>query len=71
MKDEFAGQGGSYVFKDGKRVQVEAPTKDHPEGNRPRDADGRPLDAAPEPERPTPAPERPRGGPRKLTALDT
>jgi len=42
--DEFHGQGGAYVMRDGKRVRVEAPTKDHPEGNRPRDADGRPLD---------------------------
>ena len=43
--DEYAGQGGSYrVEADGRLVRVEAPTQDHPQGNRPRDAQGRPLD---------------------------
>ena len=43
--NEFAGQGGSYrVAADGKVERVEAPTQDHPLGNRPRDAQGRPLD---------------------------
>lgn len=37
--------GGSYEIRDGKRVLVER-TEDHPEGNRPRAADGRPIDAA-------------------------
>lgn len=69
-KDEFHGQGGAYVVKDGKRVRVEEPTKDHPEGNRARDAEGRPLEVAPPPENPPTAPERPRG-PRKLTSIDT
>ena len=36
--------GGSYEVRDGKFVQLEAPTQDHPEGNRPRDAQGRALD---------------------------
>jgi hypothetical protein len=36
----FAGVGGSYVrHEDGTVEQVEAPTADHPEGNRPRPAD--------------------------------
>jgi hypothetical protein len=43
MTDEFHGQGGRYEIRDGKRVQVEAPTKDHPEGNCARDADGKAI----------------------------
>lgn len=36
-RDEFAGIGGSYrIDESGKRVQVEAPTSEHPEGNRAR-----------------------------------
>lgn len=47
--NEFAGQGGSYkVDADGRLVRAEAPTQDHPLGNRARDAQGRPLDAPPE-----------------------
>jgi hypothetical protein len=42
--DEFHGQGGSYEVRDGKRVLVEPPTADHPDGNRARDADGTPHD---------------------------
>jgi len=45
---EFHGEGGSYEVRDGKRVRVVEATKDHPEGNRARDADGRPLGAAEE-----------------------
>ena len=67
MNDEFHGQGGAYVIRDGKRVRVEEPTKDHPEGNRPRDKDGKPLDAAAEDK---PTPPAPRGGPRRLAAVD-
>ena len=37
--------GGSYAVIDNVLTQVEAPTADHPEGNRPRSADGKPLDA--------------------------
>lgn len=70
MSDEFDGVGGSYEIRDGKRVQVEAPTKDHPEGNRPRDSEGRPLDVAPEPA-PAAPPEKPRGGPRRPASMDT
>ncbi len=45
-RDEFDGVGGRYEIRDGKRVQVEAPTKDHPDGNKgPRDSDGKLLDA--------------------------
>ena len=36
--------GGAYAVIDGELKQVEAPTVDHPEGNRPRDAEGKPLD---------------------------
>ncbi|MGQ9370529.1 hypothetical protein [Azospirillum sp. A39] len=34
-------EGGRYVMKDGKRVRVQEPTRDHPEGHGARDADGR------------------------------
>lgn len=53
--DEYQGMGGSYVIEDGKRVLVGAPTRDHPEGNRARDADGNALDQ-PEPVAPAFAP---------------
>lgn len=44
MADKYEGMGGSYIMnKDGVRTLVER-TEDHPEGNRPRDAQGRPLD---------------------------
>ena len=43
MNDEFHGQGGRYEMRDGKRVQVEAPTRDHPEGNCAREADGKAI----------------------------
>lgn len=45
MTDQFDGQGGRYEIRDGKRVRVEEPTKDHPEGNRARDAQGKPHEA--------------------------
>jgi len=61
--------GGSFsVSESGELTQVEKPTRDHPEGNRPRDAGGKPLDAEREPEAPTP-PERPRGGLRRLNTV--
>lgn len=42
--DKYEGMGGSYtVNKRGERELVEC-TKDHPDGNCPRDAQGRPLD---------------------------
>lgn len=45
-RDKFDGVGGRYEIRYGKREQVEAPTKDHPDGNLgPRGADGRLLDA--------------------------
>jgi len=66
----FAGQGGSYrIDAEGKVERVEAPTQDHPQGNRPRDAQGRPLDlpaeipaaqASPEAAPVDPAPRSPR-----------
>lgn len=38
-EDQFWGQGGSYtVDKNGQRVRVEE-TRDHPEGNRPRETE--------------------------------
>lgn len=41
------GTGGRYVADDdGKPQRVEEPTKDHPEGNAARDADGNRLDRA-------------------------
>jgi hypothetical protein len=66
VTDEFDGQGGAFVMKDGKRVRVEEPTRDHPEGNRARDKDGRAIDAALE-EKPAAPPPR---GPRRLTPVD-
>lgn len=41
---------GTYEIRDGKRVLVVEPTKDHPEGNRPRDAAGKPIPTAIEPD---------------------
>lgn len=38
----MARAGGSYLRKDGKKEKV-AGTVDHPDGNRPRDAQGRPM----------------------------
>lgn len=56
----FPGEGGRYVVKDGKRIRVEESTRDHPDGNRPRDSEGRALDGITgrpiEPEEPKPAP---------------
>lgn len=66
--DEFHGQGGSYIVNaDGKRERVQAPTRDHPDGNRPRDKDGKPIvsvapqteDAKPQPQ---PQPKTKKGG---------
>ncbi|WP_142851046.1 hypothetical protein [Telmatospirillum sp. J64-1] len=36
--------GGRYILEAGKLRQIEAPTKLHPEGSAPRDAQGRRLD---------------------------
>ena len=69
MSDELDGVGDSYEMRDGKRVQVEAPTKDHPEGNRPRDEHGKPLDVMPEPAPPAPT-ERLRGA-RRSSSIET
>ena len=42
-------RGGRYeTGKDGKIKLIEPPTKDHPEGNAPRDAGGRRMDRADE-----------------------
>lgn len=41
-QDEFAGQGGSYEIRDGKRVRVEV-TEEHPDGLCARDASGTPV----------------------------
>lgn len=68
-RDEFDGQGGCYEIREGKRVRVTEPTKDHPEGNRPRDEHGRALDVAPE--EPKAAPPAGTRGPRKLTSIET
>lgn len=83
MSDEFDGVGGAYVMKDGKRVRVSEPTRDHPEGNRARDKDGKPLEETSPPagggvapgagvvgeKAAPPAPERP-SGPRRLKPVD-
>jgi len=40
MSDEFDGVGGSYtVDANGKRTQSEAPTQNHPDGNKAREAE--------------------------------
>jgi hypothetical protein len=44
-KDNEPLVGGSYLVKDGVRTLTEEPTKDHPEGNRARTADGKPVPA--------------------------
>lgn len=66
--DEFHGQGGSYIVENGARRRVEESTKDHPEGNRPRDADGKPLDALPAPEQPVVEKSAPRRSPAAARA---
>lgn len=69
-KDEFRGVGGSYVVgRDGTRKRVEE-TTDHPEGNRPRDADGRILvDGSPLAETPpVPAPASSKSTPARSVA---
>jgi hypothetical protein len=48
-KDPWAGAAGSRtVDKHGKVTAVEAPTRDHPDGNRPRNEKGEPLDLVPQ-----------------------
>lgn len=37
-------QGGSYINVNGKLERAQTPTKPHPEGDAPRDAEGRRLD---------------------------
>jgi hypothetical protein len=65
--------GGSFsVSESGELTQVEKPTRDHPEGNRPRNSDGKPIDlAAPaldsQPVDAPPVP--PRGGPRRFSTV--
>lgn len=61
--DEFHGLAGSFEIRDGKRVRTEEATREHPDGNRPRSADGKPL-AGPDghlqpPVPPAPAPRQP------------
>lgn len=59
--DEFAGQGGSFEIRDGKRVRVQAPTKSSDTGGA-RDPQGNPLPGTvppvdqPAAEPPAPAP---------------
>jgi hypothetical protein len=41
----MTARGGAYSVNDaGELQEVEPPTHDHPDGNRPRDASGAPLD---------------------------
>jgi len=70
--------GGRYLVKDGVRTLTEEPTKDHPEGNRAREADGKPVAApneidanrAADPEPAAPAVMPPAAKPRKLERGD-
>ncbi len=63
--DEFHGQSGTYIVRDGKRERVEGSvTKPHPEGDAPRNEHGKRLDAPDpnvksEPAMPAPAPAIP------------
>ncbi|MBV2125730.1 MAG: hypothetical protein ABW152_18085 [Candidatus Thiodiazotropha endolucinida] len=50
--------GGSYDNRKGEMKLVER-TKDHPEGNRPRDAEGNPIDLPTE-EQPVTTPPKPK-----------
>lgn len=44
MTDMNEGHGGCYVITEkGERLLVEAPTRNHPEGNRPRPAPDKPA----------------------------
>lgn len=54
-QDKHHGQGGRFDVKNGQRVQVEAPTKEHEDGSRARDASGRALDQADSRAKPEPA----------------
>jgi hypothetical protein len=47
-QDNAPREGGTYEIRDGKRVLVTPATKDHPEGNRAREADGTPVAGADE-----------------------
>lgn len=42
-QDNAPRVGGTYEIRDGKSVLVTPATKDHPDGNRPREADGTPI----------------------------
>ncbi|MCC7487624.1 MAG: hypothetical protein IT529_21830 [Burkholderiales bacterium] len=63
------GTGGAIQVDGDGRVEVTPATQDHPEGNRPRDAQGKPIDGLPgagpaaQPD-PDPAPGRLRARPR-------
>ena len=43
QQDENEGLGGTYIMRNGRRELVQR-TVEHPEGNRPRDANGAPAD---------------------------
>jgi hypothetical protein len=51
--------GGAYAVLENELRQVEAPTADHPDGNRPRDEKGRALDLPETEEKPA---EKVKGG---------
>ena len=74
MTHIIRGHGGSYrVGEDGELTQTEAPTQDHPEGNRPRDAEGKALDASTSPPTLPPAggggDPPPAPGPRRVRSV--
>jgi hypothetical protein len=62
MTDKHHGEGGTYEVDKatGERRRVEEATKPHPEGDRPRDAQGKPIEEKPagnpQPALPAPAP---------------
>jgi hypothetical protein len=54
MDNEHEGKGGSYIVENGVTRLVER-TQDHPDGNRPRAADGTPIGNDGKPVEPEPA----------------
>lgn len=64
-QDEYAGQGGSFEIRDGKRVRIEAPTKATDTGGA-RDADGKPLPGTVPPDASQPSASQPSDQPAAL-----
>jgi hypothetical protein len=73
MKDNEPLVGGRYLVKDGVRTLIEEPTRDHPDGNRARNADGKPVAGPDETHAnpaPKPAPAAPAAAQPRKTGID-